>query len=431
MLSMASIALLCAPTLSANAALVISSSSTSHVKCVSGVCTASAADAVLNVSTLQQMLGASSVKIVSGPAAQDIVFQAPLTWSGAQSLTVDAYRSVSVDQTVSVTGAGGVSVVTNDGGSGGSFSCGPVGQIVFASRTNQLNINGTCYTLINTIAGLAQEVAANLSGNFALSQPVDALSVTSWAPIGTDSSGNILNGGAGFSGAFEGLGNTISNLTINLPKVSRVGLFGYSSGTINDVRLANLSVVGKNRVGGLAGVNAGIIGYARITGDDFDLGQGVSGLNYVGGLAGENDNAIAYSFAGISVLDIATGTDVGGLVGINKGEVAKSYATGYVADFLAPNYGSNVGGLIGGNSGSVHDAYATGTVDAIAGTNVGGPARSGTSMRLAGSAMGWAPAPAGLSAITAARLSAAILISTGQGSRRALARVQLPTEPWV
>src|ERR1700722_11324803 len=60
---------------------------------------------------------------------------------------------------------------------------------------------------------------------------------------------------ANFSGALDGLGHTISNLTIYLPFVSKVGVFGViqPGSTIQNVELIGGSVTGDSYVGGLAG----------------------------------------------------------------------------------------------------------------------------------------------------------------------------------
>src|SRR5215831_1537949 len=79
-------------------------------------------------------------------------------------------------------------------------------------------------------------------GNFALAKSLDASTVTNWMPIGTNGAGQVLNG-TGFTGAFEGLGNTIANLKISPASGNLIGLFGISDGTIRNVGLADETVV--------------------------------------------------------------------------------------------------------------------------------------------------------------------------------------------
>ena len=182
----------------------------------------------------------------------------------------------------------------------------------------------------------------NLSGNYALAKPLDATGVANWTPIGTDASGNALNDGRGFSGTFQGLGNTVSNLTINLPSVSNVGLFGSigSGGVIQNLGLLGGSVTGGSQVGGLVGSNAGTVSQSYAT-------TAVTGFEAVGGLVGYNSGVVMASRATGQVQGTG-GDDVGELVGYNPGgTVAQSFATGTVTGPL------DVGGLVGNNGGTV------------------------------------------------------------------------------
>src|SRR5579872_3865515 len=87
-IAIASIAL--AP-MSATAAVFVSSNPTKHMSCSGGVCTPTAAYAVLNVSDLANMLASSSVTVQSGSSAMDIDLDAGLSWTSASRLTLDSY----------------------------------------------------------------------------------------------------------------------------------------------------------------------------------------------------------------------------------------------------------------------------------------------------------------------------------------------------
>ena len=91
------------------------------------------------------------------------------------------------------------------GAPGGVSSFGANGHVNFSSLTSSLAINGATYTLVGNIATLASDIATNPSGDFALASSYDAKGDGTYAasPIATT-----------FSGNFEGLGNTIENLTI-------------------------------------------------------------------------------------------------------------------------------------------------------------------------------------------------------------------------
>src|ERR1700733_964898 len=107
----------------AQAAVFLSKQPTSNMSCSGGVCTPTAATAVLNVSQLETLLASGNVTISTGGAeASDIISDVSLTWASANTLTLDAYRSLTINNPISVSGAGGVTILTNDGGTGGALS---------------------------------------------------------------------------------------------------------------------------------------------------------------------------------------------------------------------------------------------------------------------------------------------------------------------
>ena len=152
-----------------------------------------------------------------------------------------------------------------------------------------------------------------------------------WVPIG--------NVSTKFTGTFDGNGYKITNLFINRPLTSEVGLFGYTAGgsEIKNVSLEGVNVSsGYNHVGGLVGVNDhGTITNSYSTGSVSDSDSRIGG--FVGWFYG---GTITNSYSTCSV----SGTsDVGGLVGYysNGGTITNSYSTGSVSGT------SNVGGLVG------------------------------------------------------------------------------------
>src|SRR6185437_2129570 len=187
----------------------------------------------------------------------------------------------------------------------------------------------------------------------ALANSLDALTdpttPATWIPIGTDGAGSVGNGGDGFSGTFNGLGNTISNLTVNLGLSNYVGLFGYvgAGGAVKNIGLVSDSVTGDLYVGALAGYNDGTLSNAYATGT-------VGGFNFAGGLVGLNDAAgnIGIAFATGAV---SGNQAIGGLVGHNNGTISNAYAVASVSGNVQE------GGLVGNNNnGSISSAYAAG-----------------------------------------------------------------------
>ena len=165
-----------------------------------------------------------------------------------------------------------------------------------------------------------------------------------------------------FTGAFDGNGHTISNLTIT--GWLYVGLFGLSDfgAKISNLGLEEVEINGSGpEVGSLVGRNEGAVINCYSTG-------AVSGEGDVGGLVGENRGTIvtSYSAAAVSGVD-----NVGGLVGLNYGgRVSQCYSSGVVVG------GSCVGGLVGVENpwpgrGTIIDSYSTAAVSATTG-NAGG-----------------------------------------------------------
>ncbi len=120
-----------------------------------------------------------------------------------------------------------------------------------------------------------------------------------------------------FIGNFNGAGFTISNLNINKPEISYVGLFGYSIGNISNVNLLVQSITGFFFVGGLVGVSDGPIINSHVTISKNLIGEG----SYAGGLAGESDRSIDSSSATIYGTVSANWYNGGGLVGSNLGGI--------------------------------------------------------------------------------------------------------------
>ncbi|HEY3777670.1 MAG TPA: hypothetical protein VGL35_06405 [Rhizomicrobium sp.] len=202
----------------ANAHVVISSDPTQNMSCSAGTCEPTAKDAVLNVSDLQNMLVSGNVTVTttgSGVQAQNIDVEAPLTWSAPSTLALEADSRIAVDREISVPADGGLSLTKST--EVDAFPFGTKGRIVFQNLSSPFTINGTAVTLVNNIASLAGAIAANPSGSYALAGNYDASQDGTYtaSPIQTT-----------FTGNFDGLGNTISHLSIDhTGSRTGVGLF--------------------------------------------------------------------------------------------------------------------------------------------------------------------------------------------------------------
>ena len=192
-----------------------------------------------------------------------------------------------------------------------------------------------------------------------------------WQPIGTKDDE--------FTGSLDGQGYEIRDLFIDRPDEDDVGLFSGlgQAGVIKNIGLTNATVIGQDRVGGLAGHN-----YVGNVSKSYSTGS-VIGDHMVGGLVGENvDGSLSHSYSGSDVSAIGGG--VGGLAGENYGgTVSDSYSTGsvngsdVVGGLLGLHYDSTVsnsysigsvkgtyivGGLVGANGGVLSNSYATSNV---------------------------------------------------------------------
>jgi hypothetical protein len=351
----------------AQAAVNISDKPTKNMSCSAGVCSPTRKGAVLNATDLANMLGASDVKVTTGSGAVTIEITSGLSWASAGHLTLDAKCNVSVKAPVTVAGPGGLSIVTNDGGSGCDLLFFPGGKIDFWGLSSSLIVEGNAYKLASNLRTLAGDIAADPSGFYALAKDYNA---------GMDGPHAKPPVSATLSGAFEGLGHTVQNLTLSDRRDACIGLFASNAGTVRDIGVANANVAashGSRSVGALAGCNSGTIRNASASG----AVRGVFRDN-VGGLVGDNTGTISNANAAVSVtgdnsINGKGEENIGGLAGLNSGDISQSHAAGAV---IAAQ-GSFAGGLVGwSTAGTIFRSYATGAVS-HAGVCCGGHAYAG------------------------------------------------------
>ena len=207
----------------------------------------------------------------------------------------------------------------------------------------------------------------------------------SWTPIGKSYDNR-------YQGTFDGNGKTIRNLYINATS-SGAGFFGYAGkGSIKNITfdnakvkstaectgilagyeeycfieniktLANCSVEGKDKVGGIAGRASGDIG-------NCENHAKVNGANFVGGIVGN------YERSGKSIISCAnygvvtgTGNQVGGIAGFFASGTIQNCAN--YGDVTGTNY---VGNLIGkGFICNLNNVLGTGNVTATSDTERAG-----------------------------------------------------------
>ncbi|MDZ5649759.1 beta strand repeat-containing protein [Nitrospirillum sp. BR 11828] len=354
-----------------------------------GTFTPTGASSVINTTTLQNALSTADVTITTGTIgsqAGDITIANNVTWSASHSLTLSAYRNIVFNGgTLSHTaGSGDVSLRADNTGTGSgtvTFTSGgvtmtgssgsvnlyynPSGYASPTSYTGNVTLGSgslTAYMLVNSASNL-QNLSSNLTGTYALGRDIDASITRTW------------NSGAGFipinsfAGTLNGLGHTVTGLTINRPTTVAVGLFGdTATGTgpkVSNLGLENVNITGSNRVGGVVGRanGGGSLDNVYVTGSITGYGD------FVGGLIGQDDQqsiSNSWTDVAITVPKGYSGFGVGGLVGWQRlGALTNVYALG---DVYAPD-SSRVGGLVGingfigaGQGASVTNAYASGKV---------------------------------------------------------------------
>ena len=235
----------------------------------------------------------------------------------------------------------------------------------------------------------AEEYGEKYAGTyFELTEDID-LGGKEWTPIGYTVADLIMGGHEYFvfSGNFDGNGYTIKNLTIGTetsPYSGDVcGLFGATSGTIEDVVLENVSInyVGGNhssgygfRMGGaLVDYSMGDIVNCTVIGLDMKAGSDGSyvALNSIGGLVGIQDGGTTVSHSRVSgkIEESTKNGNVGGFVGtLAKGSSAKYCGADVSVEVTGNGRGIAVGGFVGIGNGVTTDetlienCYATGNI---------------------------------------------------------------------
>jgi len=242
------------------------------------------------------------------------------------------------------------------------------------------------YTVIKSAADFVNKISAwgaNTAGKtFILMNDIDMSTITNYAKK------------SGFKGTFDGNGYVMSNLTINSPASTRVGLFGnVSTGAIiKNVTVDNFNVTGMHGSGVLIGEiydstveNCKVINSA-INSANLDIG-GMIGMSQnttisnceanttvsilsgrAGGLLGRDVGGSIIKNCKASGVITSEG-ETGGLVGrLNDGIISDCYSS-------ATANGKPAGGLvgsIGSAAGIIENSHASGTVNQLTGGHIGG-----------------------------------------------------------
>ncbi|NPU83995.1 MAG: filamentous hemagglutinin N-terminal domain-containing protein [Syntrophaceae bacterium] len=372
----------------------------------------------------------------------DIFVNDHVTWIG-NTLTLSADRNIEINRDLYGSGTARLTLEYGQGASDGVIN-GTTADYFINARVNlpegenlrtRLGFVGEekIFTVITRLGAEKSRTGTDLQGmngdltkNYALGADINAKGTDTWnetiqkPPVryGFEPIGDNANP---YTGTFEGLGHTISNIYIKNRQVSSGGLFGAvgTSGEVRNVRLSGGTITGSGSLGALVGRNfgkvinshstatvkntvemnaeyngtGGLVGYneGTITGSSHGNGK-VTGVGYVGGLVGDNRGTVRDSsnsgpvsgdmfvggIAGISrdkntakiinsrnsgTVTVRTG-DGGGIAGQNEGAITSSENTGTM------NGLARIGGLVGTNSGSITRSGNSGEVRNLPGTDL-------------------------------------------------------------
>lgn len=346
----------------------------------------------IGATTLSNSLTGTNVAVATSAATGgngDIFVNSAVSWS-ANKLTLTAHRNINISANLNASGTASLALEYGQGavaaGNTSNYYVNNGAKVYLPAGANfstKLGSNGatTPWTVITSLGAAGDATVApgvmtlqgmntGLAGNYVLGADINASGTSTWnAGAGFTAVGNS---GTKFTGSFDGLGHTVTGLTINRPDWlnpahSYQGLFGYAGvgSTLRNVGLLNSSIYGANAVGALAGRSDGAISNSYADG-----GSVTTSVHNGGGLVGvlgdgvAGHGSIGNSYANVSVSGAngggASSSSIGGLVGRTDlgSSIGNSYATGSV------HGGTYVGGLVGQNKADIDTSYASGAVTA-------------------------------------------------------------------
>ncbi|MDT4819176.1 hypothetical protein FQZ97_522900 [compost metagenome] len=353
--------------------------------------TGTAAAPTLHAETLASNLANTNVELSSSKG--DLTVDAPVAWNNGNRLGLTAERGdVQLNTTVSASGDGAALALNaahggirlNDNvaltGKGASLELNQStgyslkdGKAVTLSGTGAgFRANGQSYQVVQTLEQL-RGIESNMNGRYVLGNRI----------VGQGRFKTIGDGDT-FAGALDGLGNTISDLSL-YGTSAFVGLFGANQGQISNLNLERISASGASsthyntQVGTLAALNQGRI--HNVKAKDVVV-TGASHANSLGGLVALNlGGTIEGSTASGKVIGDGNTYAMGGLVGENNSgsygiaKIANSHSNVTISGQMSNDssaYGA--GGLVGSNRGGIiANSSSSGAIE-LAGEdlNIGG-----------------------------------------------------------
>lgn len=251
----------------------------------------------------------------------------------------------------------------------------------FGAAAEGTNWAAEGYKPISTAADLNELVRNNLDGKFYLTGDI------SFKPSDFEKKGAYYNDGVlwrplgptyseRFTGVFDGNGHTISGLKVAVSKgdsdSAYAGLFGYSSGRIQNLRVMNSSIQIKDSsygyAGGIAGAAGGTITNCHVLGGSISVKDtknaaaagGIVGRMYAGTLT-ECYNSAAVSASGVMAV-------AGGIAGQSSATLNQGMNKGNITS-KSDNGDASGGGIIGVNDGAMTNVLNMGALSVTAGAD--------------------------------------------------------------
>ena len=324
----------------------------------------------IHADTLSKNLASTHIELVSTQG--NLSLDAPVSWNSSNTLGLTAERgnvqvngalnasgsnagvqlnakqgSIQLNDNIALTGAGSSLELNQRVNNGHSIKDGKA--VTLSGNGAEFHINGQSYEVVQNLNQL-RKIEGDMAGRYVLGNSI----------VGSGRF-KTIGDGISFTGALDGLGNTISDLSIH-GTTGYVGLFGANMGEISNLNLERISANGyssthyNTQVATLAGVNLGTV--RNVKAKDIQV-TGASHLNTLGGLVGINLNGtIENSSASGKVIGDRNTYAIGGLVGENisttnrVGQIINSRADTIVSGQMSSDssyYGA--GGLVGLNDG--------------------------------------------------------------------------------
>lgn len=177
-----------------------------------------------------------------------------------------------------------------------------------------------------------QSMKDNLAGDYVLANNIDCSDTINWnggegfIPVGKPS--DSLDMAHMFTGSFDGAGYKITDLYINRPDETYVGLFGYAGyNTISNLVVESAVIIGLGEGGDHAVGTIGVLQYGTLNGCSI-TDTIIRGGDRAGGIAGVANNADIYDciFDGI----VIGYNIVGAGVGFSAGDMYNTNVSGEV-----------------------------------------------------------------------------------------------------